>query len=89
MATAVPVERDAVAGAFTATGRSLRLPGTTLERLSSASRDSAEARVTLDLLAAGVGPAAAAAGAATALALHRYDLVVSAGIAGGFAPHAP
>lgn len=37
-----------------------------------------------DVIAAGVGPAAAAAGAARALALTPYDLVVSAGIAGGF-----
>ena len=43
----------------------------------------------VDVLAAGVGPAAAAAGTATALALGHYDLVVSAGIAGGFAPLAP
>lgn len=40
----------------------------------------------LDVLAAGVGPAAAAAGAATALAGGRYDAVISAGIGGGFAP---
>ncbi|MFI6639535.1 futalosine hydrolase [Streptomyces sp. NPDC050504] len=37
-----------------------------------------------EVIAAGVGPAAAAAGAARALALAPYDLVVSAGIAGGF-----
>ena len=48
----------------------------------------------VDVLAAGVGPAAAAAGTATALTLSGYDLsgydlVVSAGIAGGFAPLAP
>ena len=48
----------------------------------------------VDVLAAGVGPAAAAAGTATALTLAAYDrtaydLVVSAGIAGGFAPLAP
>jgi futalosine hydrolase len=45
----------------------------------------------VDVLAAGVGQAAAAAGTATVLALatQPYDLVVSAGIAGGFAPHAP
>lgn len=46
----------------------------------------------VDVLAAGVGPAAAAAGTATALARcdhDGYDLVLSAGIAGGFAPHAP
>ncbi|WP_329463805.1 futalosine hydrolase [Streptomyces sp. NBC_01431] len=38
----------------------------------------------VDVLAAGVGPAAAAAGAAAALATAPYDLVVSAGIGGGF-----
>jgi futalosine hydrolase len=43
----------------------------------------------VDVLAAGVGPAAAAAGTATALATGTYDLVVSAGIGGGFQPHAP
>ncbi|MGW6389541.1 futalosine hydrolase [Streptomyces sp. NPDC055103] len=58
----------------------------------------------VDLLVGGVGPAAVAAATATALAhasapAHAsaspagegspYDLVVSAGIAGGFAPHAP
>ncbi|MFB6932633.1 futalosine hydrolase [Streptomyces sp. HUAS 31] len=68
VATAVPAERDAVAGAFA-------LPGA-------------------EVIAAGVGPALAAAGTATALtraALEGapYDLVVSAGIAGGFAPDAP
>ncbi|WP_175412519.1 futalosine hydrolase, partial [Streptomyces sp. TRM64462] len=44
-----------------------------------------------DVVAAGVGPAAAAVGAATALATapYPYDLVVSAGIGGGFAPRAP
>ncbi|MHA6760832.1 futalosine hydrolase [Streptacidiphilus sp. PAMC 29251] len=42
----------------------------------------------VDVLVAGVGPAAAAAATATALALaaQPYALVVSAGIAGGFAP---
>lgn len=45
--------------------------------------------VTVDVLAAGVGPAAAASGTATALtaastAGEPYDLVVSAGIGGGF-----
>ncbi|MFI8518748.1 futalosine hydrolase [Streptomyces sp. NPDC085481] len=64
----------------------------------------------VDVLVAGVGPAAAATATATALAYAAvretpgetpgeapretpatppYDLVVSAGIAGGFAPHAP
>lgn len=42
-----------------------------------------------DVVAVGVGPAAAAAGTATALARGAYDLVVSAGIGGGFAGVAP
>ncbi|MEV6317432.1 futalosine hydrolase [Streptomyces sp. NPDC051776] len=47
-----------------------------------------------DVLAVGAGPAAAAAGAAkaltsAALAGDPYDIVVSAGIGGGFAPDAP
>jgi futalosine hydrolase len=42
-----------------------------------------------DVLAAGVGPGAAAAGTAAALATGPYDLVVCTGIAGGFAPAAP
>ncbi|MGW4201251.1 futalosine hydrolase [Streptomyces sp. NPDC004726] len=46
-------------------------------------------RPAVDVLVAGVGPAAAAAGAATALAHTPYDLVVSAGIGGGFRAHAP
>ncbi len=40
------------------------------------------------VLAAGVGPAAAAAGTAAALAAGEYGLVVSAGIGGGFAGRA-
>ncbi|WP_078504188.1 futalosine hydrolase [Streptomyces viridochromogenes] len=48
----------------------------------------------VDLIAAGVGPALAAACTATALTTAAlegvpYGLVVSAGIAGGFVPHAP
>ncbi|MHC3469177.1 futalosine hydrolase [Streptomyces sp. 7R007] len=69
VATAVPVERDAVAQATGAGDR-------------------------LTVLAVGVGPALAAAGTATALTTAAlrgtpYDLVVSAGIAGGFQPGAP
>ncbi|OIJ96646.1 futalosine hydrolase [Streptomyces colonosanans] len=83
VATAVPVERDAVAGAFASPAVEVLLPGVTLRRIG-----------TLDLVAAGVGPALAAASAAcalTAAALRGdpYDLVVCAGIAGGFAPDAP
>lgn len=47
----------------------------------------------VDVLVGGVGPAASAAATATALAFSTYDppydLVISAGIGGGFAPHAP
>jgi futalosine hydrolase len=72
VATAVPVERDAVARAFD---------------------DETSTAPALDLIAAGVGPALAAASTATALTTAAlrgtpYDLVVSTGIAGGFAPHA-
>jgi futalosine hydrolase len=42
-----------------------------------------------DVIAGGVGPAAAAAATARALAAAPYDLVVSAGIGGGFAGVAP
>ena len=70
VATAVPVERDAVARAFEGTASSV------------------------DVVAVGVGPALAAACTATALTMAAvegapYGLVVSAGIAGGFLPHAP
>ena len=71
VATAVTVERDAVASAFSGGGPT-----------------------TADLLVAGVGSAAAAAStavalSAAALAGASYDLVVSAGIGGGFQPEAP
>lgn len=42
-----------------------------------------------EVVAAGVGPAATAAGTARLLALSEYELVVSAGIGGGFAGCAP
>ncbi|MFE2418911.1 futalosine hydrolase [Streptomyces hokutonensis] len=57
-----------------------------------AERDAVARALTGDgftVLAVGVGPAAAAAGTATALARASYDLVVSAGIGGGFQPGAP
>ncbi|MGV9285721.1 futalosine hydrolase [Streptomyces sp. NPDC003730] len=84
VATAVPAERDAVARAFPAPGARVPLPGVVLNRLPEG----------WDLLAAGVGPALAAASTAAALTAAAlggtpYDLVVSAGIGGGFAPHAP
>ncbi|OWA12699.1 futalosine hydrolase [Streptomyces sp. CS159] len=84
VATAVPAERDAVARAFPARGAEVRLPGTVLHRLPDG----------WDLLAAGVGPARAAASTAAALTAAAldgtpYDLVVSTGIGGGFVPEAP
>ncbi|MGW1889954.1 futalosine hydrolase [Streptomyces sp. NPDC002004] len=86
VATAVPPERDAVALAFVHPAREVTLPGATLHRVPAAGR--------WDLLAAGVGPARAAASTAAALtaaalAGEPYHLVVSAGIAGGFAAAPP
>ncbi|WP_330458476.1 futalosine hydrolase [Streptomyces sp. NBC_00820] len=84
VATAVPAERDAVARAFPGAAEEVRLPGALVHRTAAG----------YDLLAAGVGPALAAASTATvltwaALAGAPYGLVVSAGIGGGFAPEAP
>jgi futalosine hydrolase len=84
VATAVPAERDAVARALPGEAAEVRLPGAMLCRTAGG----------WDLLAAGVGPALAAAstaGALTAAALDGapYDLVVCAGIGGGFPPEAP
>jgi futalosine hydrolase len=42
-----------------------------------------------DVLAGGIGPAESAAATSAALAGGAYDLVISAGIAGGFAPLVP
>ncbi|WP_024759929.1 futalosine hydrolase [Streptomyces exfoliatus] len=96
--TAVAAEADSVAAglghdtpetAGDTAWESLALPGgLTLRRHADGA----------DLLVGGVGPAAVAAATGTALAYASladatartpYDLVVSAGIAGGFAPHAP
>ncbi|MES4886564.1 futalosine hydrolase [Streptomyces sp. NPDC096012] len=84
VATAVPAERDAVARAFPEAAEDVRLPGALLRRTAAG----------CDLLAAGVGPALAAASTAAALTAAAlagtpYGLVVSAGIGGGFAPGAP
>ncbi|MFF7185063.1 futalosine hydrolase [Streptomyces sp. NPDC008222] len=83
VATAVPAERDAVARAFPGPVTEVPLPAAGLHRTGA-----------LDLLAVGVGPALAAASTASALTAAAlagapYALVVSAGIAGGFAPDAP
>ncbi|MFI8826874.1 futalosine hydrolase [Streptomyces sp. NPDC053431] len=89
--TAVAAEADSVAAGL-GPGGDARVPlpgGFTLRRHAGPS-------AVVDVLAAGVGPAAAATATATALAAaalrapaQPYDLVVSAGIAGGFAPHGP
>ncbi|MFD6424221.1 futalosine hydrolase [Streptomyces sp. NPDC060198] len=76
--TAVPAERDAVTRASGEAPEVRTVPGAELHRTGP-----------LDVLAGGVGPAAAAAATAFALASGPYDLVVSAGIGGGFAPAAP
>ncbi|KNB51505.1 futalosine hydrolase [Streptomyces caatingaensis] len=82
--TAVAAERDAVTAAFPGVPEEVALPGgAVLHRTGG-----------YDVLAAGVGPAAAAAGTATALTAAAlaggpYALAVSAGIGGGVAPGAP
>ncbi|MEE4425184.1 futalosine hydrolase [Streptomyces bugieae] len=85
--TAVAAERDAVCAAAECGAPAVLPGGYELCRADGGP-------VALDVLAAGVGPAAAAAGTATALtaaalAGQPYDLVVSAGIGGGWAPRAP
>lgn len=78
--TAVAAERDAVArGAGVSDKREVP----PFETLSGTVRGGAQ----LVVLAAGVGPAAAAA-AAMAIALGGVDVLVSAGVAGGFAGRA-
>ncbi|MGP3635168.1 futalosine hydrolase [Streptomyces sp. 24-1644] len=75
--TAVPVERDAVTRAFGGEPQVRSVPGAEIHRAGG-----------FDVLAGGAGPAAAAASAAFALASAPvpYELIVSAGIGGGFAP---
>ncbi|AGP57062.1 futalosine hydrolase [Streptomyces rapamycinicus] len=93
--TAVPAERDAVVRGVGATAPELAelpVPGGVLHRLSPAPPSGPP--LTVDVLAAGVGPAAAAAGTAAALtaaavARTPYDLAVSAGIGGGFTTARP
>ena len=92
MATAVPVERDAVAAGFAGPAEEVGVPGARLDRLVPGG--TSPAGLVVDLVAAGVGAALAGAsvgGALTAGALRGepYDLVVSAGIGGGFLPAAP
>ncbi|MEU2491947.1 futalosine hydrolase [Streptomyces sp. NPDC007883] len=90
--TAVTAEADSVAAGLCPDGTVTlhRIPG------GHALRRCTGAGTTVDVLAGGVGPAAAAAATATALTAAAvapgapdYDLVVSAGIGGGFAGVAP
>ncbi|MEU6540510.1 futalosine hydrolase [Streptomyces sp. NPDC047000] len=92
--TAVTAEREAAArGLDPATpATEIHLPGHVARRTGASGATPGPLRA--DLLAAGVGPAAAAAATATALTAaalrdEPYDLVVAAGIGGGFVPHAP
>ncbi len=73
IATAVAAERDAVLAGLPAR------PGHHAVTIGVP----ASGVVTIDVVAVGVGPAAAAAGTAWRLARTPYDLVVSAGVAGG------
>ncbi|UNO40414.1 futalosine hydrolase [Streptomyces sp. MST-110588] len=89
--TAVAAERDAVTAAAAGPPAPLALPGGA--ELRRVTLSGAGAKAVVDVLAAGVGPAAAAAGTATALTAaalgssgDAYDLVISAGIGGGFVP---
>ncbi|GAB2577571.1 futalosine hydrolase [Streptomyces capparidis] len=85
--TAVAAELDAAAAGLRALGEArehTHAPGIAVRRVGERA----------DLLAAGVGPAAAAAATASALTAAElrgepYTLVVAAGIAGGFDPVAP
>ncbi|MER6106218.1 futalosine hydrolase [Streptomyces sp. NPDC001832] len=87
--TAVPAERDAVTRAFgDVSAVAVReVPGAQLHRVAGTG-GSGVVEV-LDVLAGGAGPAAAASATAFGLASGPYDLVVSAGIGGGFVPVAP
>ncbi|MFI6053352.1 futalosine hydrolase [Streptomyces violascens] len=82
--TAVTAEADSVAAGLARAGYAS--PGAEPPERPARLRRDGHA---VDVLPAGVGPAAAAAGTAKALARAPYDLVVSAGIGGGFPGVAP
>jgi futalosine hydrolase len=92
--TAVAVEAESVAAGLTRfNGREAPLlPGDYVltGHTGGASRVPTVHAAVVDVLTGGVGPAAVAAATATALAVAGpYDLVISAGIGGGFQPRAP
>ncbi|GAA2426571.1 futalosine hydrolase [Streptomyces mauvecolor] len=82
--TAVAAEADAVAAGLAHAGYAS--PGAQPPERPARFRRGGHS---IDVLPAGVGPAAAAAGTAKALARAPYGLVVSAGIGGGFPGVAP
>ncbi|MGW1378713.1 futalosine hydrolase [Streptomyces sp. NPDC002446] len=91
--TAVAAERDAVCAAFDGCDGAEGFGAAAPRPLPGGAglRCVRGRAVACEVLAAGVGPAAAAAGTATALTAAAlagapYDLVVSAGIGGGFPP---
>lgn len=77
--TAVAAERDAVLGALPDRPAAGELAGLPVQR-------GATPAGLVDVVAGGVGPVAAALSAAALLATARYDLVLAAGLAGGFPP---
>ncbi|MFE7775919.1 futalosine hydrolase [Streptomyces sp. NPDC057445] len=98
--TAVPAEADSVSAGLASAGAGSPGRAVTAHTLPGGCalrRHAAGEGARVDVLSAGVGPAAAAAATATALtagayenrSARGYDLVVSAGIGGGFRPAAP
>ena len=79
--TAVAAERDAVLDALPDRPAGGELAGLPVLRAASPAG-------LVDVVAGGVGPVAAALSAAALLAAARYDLVLAAGVAGGFPPAA-
>lgn len=77
--TAVAAEADSLAA-------NLGPPTAVVSRATLPGRRFETALGPVDVVAGGVGVGAAAAATAWALAAQHYDLVLSAGIAGGFAP---
>ncbi|QDH22131.1 futalosine hydrolase [Saccharibacillus brassicae] len=81
-----PISHESDAGSEASSGRVLVVTAVDAEREAVLAGLGGDDR--FDVVAAGVGVAAAAAGTAIALSRGRYARVVSAGIAGGFAGRA-
>lgn len=77
--TAVAAERDAVLDALPGSPATGQLAGLPVLRAATAAG-------LVDVVAGGVGPATAALSTAALLAAGRYNLVLVAGVAGGFPP---